>query len=221
MLKLKRFLKPFLGGLALAIVLLVVQAICELNLPNYMSNIVNVGIQQGGIESAAPEAISQDGYEFITMFMDEEEHKKIVNEYQLLDADRKNGSNPAYSETYPVASGGELYVFTGAPGGETSIEKREDLHEIFGTATWTMVNLLQKVQAAVEDGTLEQTLADAMAVKAEQADTPEELEELEALSKLDVSSLGTASDADGTSGADASVGTSAASGATTTTTTST
>ncbi|MDR2586873.1 MAG: ABC transporter ATP-binding protein/permease [Coriobacteriales bacterium] len=47
MIGLARFLKPFLAGLGLTIVLLFVQAICELNLPNYMSDIVNVGIQQG------------------------------------------------------------------------------------------------------------------------------------------------------------------------------
>jgi ATP-binding cassette subfamily B protein len=43
---LARFLKPFLAALVLAIGLLFIQAICELNLPNYMSDIVNVGIQQ-------------------------------------------------------------------------------------------------------------------------------------------------------------------------------
>ncbi|MDR1082396.1 MAG: ABC transporter ATP-binding protein/permease [Coriobacteriales bacterium] len=47
MVRLARFLKPFLVGVALAIALLFVQAICELNLPNFMSDIVNVGIQQG------------------------------------------------------------------------------------------------------------------------------------------------------------------------------
>jgi ATP-binding cassette subfamily B protein len=47
MIGLARFLKPFLAGLGLTVVLLFVQAICELNLPNYMSDIVNVGIQQG------------------------------------------------------------------------------------------------------------------------------------------------------------------------------
>jgi ATP-binding cassette subfamily B protein len=46
-LKLARFVKPFFVGLCLAIILLFVQVICELNLPNLMSDIVNVGIQQG------------------------------------------------------------------------------------------------------------------------------------------------------------------------------
>ncbi len=61
MIKLAKYLKPFLFGLVLAIALLFGQAVCNLNLPNYMSDIVNVGIQQSGIEHAAPAAVSQDG----------------------------------------------------------------------------------------------------------------------------------------------------------------
>ena len=68
--KLAKHLKPFLSGIVLAIALLFVQAICDLNLPNYMSEIVNVGIQQSGIEHASPDAISQDGMELITTFFE-------------------------------------------------------------------------------------------------------------------------------------------------------
>ncbi len=57
MLNLLKHLKPFLGSMMLAIALLFVQAICDLSLPDYMSNIVNVGIQQGGVENAVPKVI--------------------------------------------------------------------------------------------------------------------------------------------------------------------
>lgn len=50
MTKLAKYLKPYLPLLLVAIVLLFVQANADLNLPNYMSDIVNVGIQQGGVE---------------------------------------------------------------------------------------------------------------------------------------------------------------------------
>ena len=50
MLKLKKYLKPFIFPLIVAILLLFTQAVCDLNLPNYMSDIVNVGIQANGIE---------------------------------------------------------------------------------------------------------------------------------------------------------------------------
>ena len=48
MIKLRKYLKPFFAGILAAIALLFVQAFCDLSLPNYMSDIVNVGIQQKG-----------------------------------------------------------------------------------------------------------------------------------------------------------------------------
>ena len=58
MMKLKRYLKPYIGFALAAIVLMFCQAAVDLNLPNLMSDIVNVGIQQGGITEAAPKAVS-------------------------------------------------------------------------------------------------------------------------------------------------------------------
>ena len=52
--KLAKYLKPYTGWILICMVLLFAQAICELNLPNLMSDIVNVGLQQGGIEESAP-----------------------------------------------------------------------------------------------------------------------------------------------------------------------
>ncbi|NMC79762.1 MAG: ABC transporter ATP-binding protein, partial [Chloroflexi bacterium] len=56
MLRLFRYLKPYLFLILLAVVLLFVQANADLALPDYMSHIVNVGIQQGGVENAVPVA---------------------------------------------------------------------------------------------------------------------------------------------------------------------
>ena len=50
MLKLRRYLKPFAVSILAIIVLLFAQAMCELTMPDYMSNIVNVGINANGIE---------------------------------------------------------------------------------------------------------------------------------------------------------------------------
>ncbi len=57
MLRLIRYLKPYLAMILFAIVLLFVQANADLALPDYMSRIVNTGIQQGGVENAVPVAI--------------------------------------------------------------------------------------------------------------------------------------------------------------------
>ena len=63
--QLGKLLKHYAGWLALILVLLVVQAFCDLALPDYTSNIVNVGIQQGGVESAAPEEIRASEFQKI------------------------------------------------------------------------------------------------------------------------------------------------------------
>ena len=56
-----KYLKPFIAVLILCVALLFGQAMCDLSLPNLMSDIVNVGIQKNGIDEEAPEAISENG----------------------------------------------------------------------------------------------------------------------------------------------------------------
>lgn len=57
--KLFKFLKPYTAAVAAIICILVVQAYCDLSLPTYTSDIVNVGIQQGGIDETVPDTISK------------------------------------------------------------------------------------------------------------------------------------------------------------------
>ncbi|HEX7540567.1 MAG TPA: hypothetical protein VF352_00435, partial [Anaerolineales bacterium] len=59
MLRLLKYLKPYTLLILFAIALLFVQANADLALPDYMSKIVNVGIQQGGVENAVPVAVRQ------------------------------------------------------------------------------------------------------------------------------------------------------------------
>jgi ATP-binding cassette subfamily B protein len=154
MLMLARFLKPFLAGLCFVVVLVFVQAICELNLPNYMGTIVNVGIQQGGIEDATPKAFSRDGYTFITTFMSDGERALMERSYELASGDEKDADGKPYRETYPKAADEQIYVLSQG----LSDEVRRDLDTAFGNATWTMVNLLKKISSAEKDGTLEEGL---------------------------------------------------------------
>ena len=77
---LKRSWKAVLVILAL----LVVQAICDLSLPDYTSRIINVGVQQGGIEYAAPEVIEKDKLEEIFLFADDATESEILAHYQLI-----------------------------------------------------------------------------------------------------------------------------------------
>jgi ATP-binding cassette subfamily B protein len=83
MLRLLKYLRPFTALIIISIVFLFLQAIANLALPDYMSNIVNVGIQQGGVEDAVPEAISKSKMDKLLVFMDEEEKSVILKNYTL------------------------------------------------------------------------------------------------------------------------------------------
>jgi len=139
MLKLKRYLKPFIGVLLLTFLLLFGQAMCDLSLPNYMSNIVNIGLQQSGIEEYAPEALSPKGLTFIETFMSPEEKELVRSGYTLKKGDEKDADGKEIQSIYPAAAGGEIYVKTGR-------DHEEELGAAFGTASWTFVQVLQSME---------------------------------------------------------------------------
>jgi ATP-binding cassette subfamily B protein len=84
MIKLAKYLKPFSLLLLICVALLFIQAVCDLNLPNLMSDIVNVGLQQSGINSSVPQAISKTGLDFISTFMNDDEKETIKHKYTLV-----------------------------------------------------------------------------------------------------------------------------------------
>ena len=67
--KLVKYLKKSTLSIIFIVALLIGQAICELALPDYTSSIVNVGIQQGGVENAVPEIIRKSELDKITIFI--------------------------------------------------------------------------------------------------------------------------------------------------------
>lgn len=69
--KLFQFLKPYAPRVLLILCVLVVQAYCDLSLPTYTSNIVNVGIQQSGIDEEIPENISEEEMNRLLLFVSE------------------------------------------------------------------------------------------------------------------------------------------------------
>ncbi len=105
-----KYVKPFLGGVLLAFLLLFIQAMCDLSLPTYMSDIVNVGIQQGGVEHAAPEAISVQGMRLMRLFMTEEERALADSQYALTPATQTDARGKTYASQYANLPEGELYV---------------------------------------------------------------------------------------------------------------
>ena len=106
--RLSKYLKPYTLMILLSITLLFVQANAELALPDYLSRIVNNGIQQNGVENAVPIAVRQSEMEKLLIFMNPEEEELVLDSYSLLEP----GSIEAegYLEDFPVLNDEAIYV---------------------------------------------------------------------------------------------------------------
>lgn len=136
MLKLKRYLKPYLGLLLVGVALLFGQAMLELTLPNYMSDIVNVGLQQGGITQAAPEVIDSDAMAMMQMFMSEEDRALVDAAYQPL-GEREDADK--LKETYPNAEDEDLALATDPENG---------VNDAFNRAAYALVSMMEELAPA-------------------------------------------------------------------------
>ena len=85
--KLLKHLKPYTATIVVIIGFLIVQATCDLSLPSYTSDIVNVGIQQGGIDEKIPEAVTEEEMERLLLFMGREDSERVLEAYELKTAD--------------------------------------------------------------------------------------------------------------------------------------
>ena len=100
MLRLIKFLKPYILLIVLTIALLFIQANAELALPEYLSNIVDIGIQQFGVENAVPQAVRQSEMERLLIFMSEPEKALVLNNFFLLSPD--SPSAEMFVSEYPI-----------------------------------------------------------------------------------------------------------------------
>ena len=108
MFKLAKYLKPFIGMIIIAIILLFVQAMSDLALPDYMSNIVNKGIQQGGIESSVPEALRKTKMDKVLLFINDTDKTEVTNNYTLVD--KSSPDYDKYVKDYPQLEKESIYV---------------------------------------------------------------------------------------------------------------
>lgn len=109
MIKLLSYLKKTPISVLMIILLLCVQAAADLALPDYTSKIVNIGIQQGGIENAAPEVIRRTQMEDLLLFTDKDE--EILSNYTLLSKENLNNEEyDTYVKEYPELENQDLYL---------------------------------------------------------------------------------------------------------------
>jgi ATP-binding cassette subfamily B multidrug efflux pump len=95
------YFKKYWRYILAAFALLIVMTNADLLLPDYMSRIVNVGIQQNGIESPVPNVMRQSTMETLALFQTQADHAKLLSAYRLADS-----SDPAY----PVNATGPVYI---------------------------------------------------------------------------------------------------------------
>ena len=105
MLKVLKNLKESAISVIIIVILLCVQAATDLALPTYTSKIVNIGIQQGGIENSAPEYIAKNQMDSLLKFTNDDE--KILNDYELISKDSKSYDKAV--KDYPEIANQEVY----------------------------------------------------------------------------------------------------------------
>lgn len=116
MLRLFKYLKPYVFLILIAVGLLFVQANADLALPDYMSKIVNNGIQQGGVENAVPKAIRQSQMDKLTIFLSAGDKALVLGDYTLVD--KTSPDYDKYLKEYPSLADGPVYVLKNADAAE-------------------------------------------------------------------------------------------------------
>lgn len=106
MIRMFKELKGSYRFVVIIVALLFIQAFCDLSLPSYTSDIINVGVQQGGISDSVPEEIRRESMENLFLFMDEQDRETVEEHYELKD---------------------DVYTLENIPSRE-----REELNSIFG-----------------------------------------------------------------------------------------
>ena len=84
MMRLTKYLKPYVLLIVIAIALLFVQANADLALPDYLAKIINNGIQLSGIENAVPQAIRLSSMDKLTLFMSEQDKTPVLADYTVV-----------------------------------------------------------------------------------------------------------------------------------------
>ena len=113
MLKLIKSLKPFTWSIIFIFTLLLGQAMSDLALPDLMSRIINVGIQQNGIENTAPDAIRSSEMDKIFLFMDSRQKTAVINNYQFLDRKSLSATDyDYYLKLYPALADEPIYTLS-------------------------------------------------------------------------------------------------------------
>ena len=139
MLRLIKYLKPYLSLILIAVILLFIQANSDLALPDYMSKIVNYGIQQGGVENAIPIAIRQSEMNKVAVFLSAENKALVLRDYDLVD--KSSADYDKYVQQFPALAKEPIYILKSISTAETN-----NLKPVMGKAL-VIVSFIQQAIA--------------------------------------------------------------------------
>lgn len=138
-------LKKMILYLILAILLLVIQAICELNLPSYTSNIINIGIGNKGIESTFPTVLREQEMSKILVNVNHKDEKKILNNYNLISLSSISKKEYlVYKNKYPIIDNENIYLYN----------NKEDISNVMGDAIFNYLNQDKKIDMSLKNASI-------------------------------------------------------------------
>lgn len=156
---LSKYIRPFIASVLMIVALLFVQAMCELAMPDYMSSIVNVGINSNGIEDGVPKAIRESEYHNLEIFMSKEEQSTFQDNYTLVTPSNATSSQKS---DYPVVKKESIYVLK-----KVDKETHTAINKALAKAETTVMGLKQGI-ASAKDAKENPALLDSMSKEQKQ-----------------------------------------------------
>ena len=143
MIKVLKNLRKSLISVIVIVLLLCLQAATDLALPDYTSKIVNIGIQQGGIENVSPEAIRKEQMENLLLFTNNKE--EIINNYTLVSKNNISQKQyDKYQKKYPGIENQDLYIIN-----NLNKEEQEKLDSIISKPLMIMYSLTNEQTSSI------------------------------------------------------------------------
>lgn len=138
-----RFLSRHIGAVIAILLLLVVQAYCELALPGYTSDLLNVGLQQGGIEDAVLKTVRQDSLATLELFMPQSDVEVIEQAYEEPDEQgiRALSGDADTDELAEILLMPECMVYQMSENPEISLEQIEQNEQLLAQMEETIAGM--------------------------------------------------------------------------------
>lgn len=148
-----KMMKPFIGVLFLALMLLGIQAMTDLALPDYLSEIVNVGLQQGGIESSLPEVVDAQLMEKRLEILSQEERENILGFYERVE--REDSRYQEIKKDFTLLSSDAIYILGDIAEEDMAIWGPVMTKAILQQTMMEHPEMVAKVQGNLDDSMME------------------------------------------------------------------